>query len=83
MFGRGPYPLPQYPGCFTRPSRCHYPAHPPFFSVIAAAPRPLRLRRGFVVTTAPLNGFVAIRFAKCLCSVAQQQSDFIISLRVK
>ena len=58
-----------------------FPAHPPCVSVfIAAAPRPLRLRRGFVVTTAPLNSVVAKRFATCQCIVALRQSDFIISL---
>ena len=48
MFGRGPYPLPQYPGCFTRPSRSRHfpPIHPVFLfycgcaAASAAAPRP-------------------------------------------
>ena len=43
----------------TRPSRRHYGVD--FigsFIFIAAAPRPMRLRRGFVVTTTPLSHMV-------------------------
>ena len=49
------------PAQTARPPRCHYGVDIVcIFLMIAAAPRPLRLRRGFVVTTAPLNDMLTL-----------------------
>ena len=42
--------------------------------LIAAAPRPLRLRRGFEVTTAPLNSLFAIGIIVFICSATQHRN---------
>ena len=59
---RGPSPASLFLVAWTRPSRCLRSASICFvvFLFIAAAPRPLRLRRGFVVTTAPLNDMLTL-----------------------
>ena len=77
--GRGPYPASHY--FYVRTGTDHLGVSTAsillFVSVvIAAAPRPLRLRRGFVVTTAPLTVIVAILYAKCLSCVTLQRGAF-------
>ena len=59
---RGPSPASLFLVAWTRPSRCLRSASICFVVIlfIAAAPRPLRLRRGFVVTTAPLNDMLTL-----------------------
>ena len=48
------------------------------FLMIAAAPRPLRLRRRFEVTTAPLNSLSAIRITDFICSATQHRNVIIL-----
>ena len=70
---RGPSPASLFAVAGTRPSRCLRSASICFavFLFIAAAPRPLRLRRGFVVTMAPLNDILTLTsydFVLLLCN---------------
>ena len=70
---RGPSPASLFAVAGTRPSRYLRSASICFvvFLFIVAAPRPLRLRRGFVVTTAPLNNMFTLTtydFLLLLCN---------------
>ena len=81
--GRGPYPASRH--FYVRTGTDHLGVSTAsillFVSVvIAAAPRPLRLRRGFVVTTALLNDILIV---KCYYFLLHYCNKFILNLYIQ